>query len=43
MWIKWLRELEQEQHVRADAISISVLPEVGMVKISATLSNGFNQ
>jgi general secretion pathway protein M len=43
MWIKWLRELEQEQHIRADAISISALSQAGMVKISATLSNGINQ
>jgi type II secretory pathway component PulM len=43
MWIKWLRELEQEQHIRAEAISISALPQTGMVKISASLSNGIIQ
>jgi len=43
MWVSWLRELEQEQHIRADAISISALPQAGMVKISATLSNGIIQ
>lgn len=39
-WLTWLRELEQEQHIRADAISISALPQAGMVKVSATLTNG---
>lgn len=39
-WMAWLRELQQEQHIRADSISISALPQTGMVKISATLSNG---
>lgn len=39
-WINWLHELEQEQHIRADAISISPLAQAGMVKISATLTNG---
>jgi type II secretory pathway component PulM len=43
MWIRWLRELEQEQHIRAGAISISALPQTGMVKISASLSNGIIQ
>ncbi len=42
-WITWLRELEQEQHIRAEAISISTLSQAGMVKISATLSNGIVQ
>ena len=39
-WIVWLRQLEQEQHIRADAISITALPQAGIVKVSATLSNG---
>ncbi|TAJ77824.1 MAG: type II secretion system protein M [Gallionellaceae bacterium] len=39
-WMAWLRDLQQEQHIRADSISISALPQTGMVKISATLSNG---
>lgn len=40
--IAWLRELQQEQHIRADSLSISALPQAGMVKISATLVNGSN-
>jgi general secretion pathway protein M len=40
VWLAWLRELAQEQHIRADAISISALPQAGMVKVSATLING---
>ena len=42
-WISWLHELEQEQHIRAEAISISPLAQAGLVKISATLSNGSSQ
>jgi type II secretory pathway component PulM len=42
-WITWLHELEQEQHIRADSISITALAQAGMVKISATLSNGNSQ
>lgn len=41
-WLAWLRDLQQEQHIRADSISISTLPQAGMVKISATLINGSN-
>lgn len=40
VWVNWLHELEQEQHIRANAISVSALPQPGMVKVSATLSNG---
>ena len=39
-WLTWLRELEQEQHIRAESVSVSALPQAGLVKISATLSNG---
>lgn len=39
-WLHFLHELQQEQHVRAESISIAALPQTGMVKISATLSNG---
>lgn len=42
-WLAWLRELQQEQHIRADSVSISALPQTGMVKISATLVNGVAQ
>jgi general secretion pathway protein M len=39
-WLGWIRELEQEQHIRVDAADIAALPQTGMVKISATLTNG---
>lgn len=42
-WLRWLNELQQEQHVRADSLSIAMLPQPGMVKINATLINGGNQ
>lgn len=42
-WLRWLNELQQEQHVRADSVSIAMLPLPGMVKINATLINGGNQ
>ena len=41
--ISWLHDLEIEQHIRPDSISISALPQSGMVKISATLTNGIVQ
>jgi type II secretory pathway component PulM len=40
LWLHWLRALQQEQHIRADSVSIATLPQPGMVKISATLVNG---
>lgn len=39
-WLRWLRALQQEQHIRADSTSVVMLPQAGMVKISATLING---
>jgi general secretion pathway protein M len=39
-WLSWLRELQQEQHIRAESVSITALPQPGMVKMSATLTNG---
>jgi general secretion pathway protein M len=42
-WLRWLRALQQEQHIRADSVSVASLPQVGMVKISATLINGGTQ
>jgi type II secretory pathway component PulM len=42
-WVGWLRDLQQEQHIRADAVSISALAQTGMVKVNATLSNGIAQ
>lgn len=42
-WLRWLRAMQQEQHIRADSVSVAMLPQTGMVKISATLINGGNQ
>jgi len=42
-WLRWLRALQQEQHIRADSVSVAMLPQAGMVKISATLINGGTQ
>jgi type II secretory pathway component PulM len=39
-WLSLLRDLQQAQQIRASAISISALPQEGMVKLSATLTNG---
>ena len=39
-WLRWMRALQQEQHIRADSVSVAMLPQPGMVKISATLTNG---
>lgn len=39
-WLKWLRELQNEQQIRADSISITALPQSGLVKLNATLVNG---
>jgi general secretion pathway protein M len=42
-WLRWLSAMQQEQHIRADSVSVSMLLQPGMVKISATLINGGNQ
>lgn len=42
-WLRWLRALQQEQHIRADSVSVAMLPQTGMVKVSATLINGGTQ
>ncbi len=42
-WLGWLRTLQQEQHIRADSVSVAMLSQPGMVKISATLVNGGSQ
>lgn len=42
-WLRWLHALQQEQHIRADSVSVAPLPQAGMVKISATLINGGTQ
>lgn len=41
-WLAWLRNLQQEQGILADSVSISALPQAGMVKVSATLLYGNN-
>lgn len=43
LWLNWLRALQQEQHIRADSVSVAMLSQPGMVKISATLVNGGSQ
>lgn len=43
LWLRWLRALQKEQHIRADSVSVAALPQAGMVKISATLVNGGSQ
>ena len=42
-WVSWLRVLQREQHIRADSVSVAMLPQAGMVKISATFINGGTQ
>lgn len=39
-WLSWLRSLQQEQHIRAESVGIAALPQAGMVRINATLTNG---
>lgn len=39
-WVNWLRVLQQEQHIRPESVGIAALTQPGMVKISATLTNG---
>ena len=39
-WLRWMGALQQEQHIRADSVSVAMLPQTGMVKINATLING---
>jgi len=43
LWLRWLRALQLEQHIRADSASVAMLPQAGMVKINATLINGAKQ
>jgi type II secretory pathway component PulM len=39
-WLDWLRSLQQEQHIRVESTGIAPLPQSGIVKINATLTNG---
>jgi type II secretory pathway component PulM len=38
-WIRWLRDLQQEQHIRVQSASIDALPQSGMVRINAALTD----
>lgn len=42
-WVALLRDLQQEQHIRAESISVVALPQNGMVKVNAILVNGSPQ
>jgi len=42
-WLRWIRSLQQEQQIRAESVSVAMLSQPGMVKISATLVNGGKQ
>jgi general secretion pathway protein M len=42
-WLKWLHELQHEQHIRAESVSIAALAQPGLVAVSATLTNGTAQ
>ncbi|MGA8147236.1 MAG: type II secretion system protein M [Gallionellaceae bacterium] len=39
-WLLWLRDLQQEQHVRVDSVGIAALAQSGMVRVNSTLTNG---
>jgi general secretion pathway protein M len=41
--LDWMRSLQQDQHIRVDALSVVALQSEGMVKISATLVNGVSK
>jgi type II secretory pathway component PulM len=42
-WLRWLRDLQQEQHVRVDSAGIAASAQPGMVKVISTLTNGAEQ
>lgn len=42
-WVALLRDLQSEQQIRAESISVVALPQSGMVKLSATFVNGSPQ
>ena len=39
-WLDWLRNLERESHIRAESVSVTALPQLGLVAVNATLTNG---
>jgi general secretion pathway protein M len=42
-WLQWIHEMQLEQHIRAESVSISALQQPGLVAVSATLTNGAGQ
>lgn len=39
-WLQWQHALEQTQHIRVSSAMLVALPEPGMIKVQATLTNG---
>ncbi len=39
-WVKFLREIDNAHHIRADSLTVTPQPSSGMVKVNATLVNG---
>jgi general secretion pathway protein M len=39
-WLQWQHTLEDTQHIRIASAMLVALPEAGMVKVQATLTNG---
>lgn len=42
-WLGWLRDLQRESHIRAESVSVTALPQPGLVAVNATLTNGAGQ
>jgi len=42
-WVKFLRELDSAHHIRADSLTVTPSPTSGMVKVSASLTNGASE
>jgi general secretion pathway protein M len=42
-WLQWQHTLESTQHIRVASAMLVALPEAGMVKVQATLTNGADQ
>jgi len=42
-WVRFLRELDSAHHLRADALTVTPSPTSGMVKVSASLTNGASE
>lgn len=39
-WVKFLRDIDNAHHIRADSLTVAPQPTHGMVKVNATLVNG---